>query len=59
MTGCMVASSLAIAPALHIAGTSDFADLDGPWWIKHDRPGGVRIEGGRLHRPAKGFWGEP
>jgi L-alanine-DL-glutamate epimerase-like enolase superfamily enzyme len=59
MTGCMVASSLAIAPALHIAGTSDFADLDGPWWIKNDRPGGVRIEGGRLYRPAKGFWGEP
>jgi len=52
MTGCMVASSLAIVPALHIAGASDFADLDGPWWIKDDRPGGVRIEGGRLHRPA-------
>ena len=58
MTGCMVASSLAIVPALHIAGASDFADLDGPWWIKHDRPGGVRIEGGRLYRPARGFWGE-
>jgi L-alanine-DL-glutamate epimerase-like enolase superfamily enzyme len=59
MTGCMVASSLAIVPALHLAGTSDFADLDGPGWIKDDRPGGVRIEGGRLYRPAKGFWGEP
>lgn len=59
MTGCMVASSLAIVPALHIAGQSDFADLDGPWWIKDDRPGGVRIEGGRLRRPARGFWGEP
>jgi L-alanine-DL-glutamate epimerase-like enolase superfamily enzyme len=59
MTGCMVASSLAIVPALHIAGASDFADLDGPWWIKDDRPGGVRVEHGRLHRPARGFWGEP
>jgi L-alanine-DL-glutamate epimerase-like enolase superfamily enzyme len=58
MTGCMVASSLAIVPALHIAGASDFADLDGPWWIKDDRPGGVRIEQGRLYRPMKGFWGE-
>lgn len=58
MTGCMVASSLAIAPALHIAAASDFADLDGPWWIRNDRPGGVRIEGGRLYRPARGFWGE-
>lgn len=59
MTGCMVASSLAIVPALHIAGASDFADLDGPWWIKDDRLGGVRVEGGRLYRPAQGFWGEP
>jgi L-alanine-DL-glutamate epimerase-like enolase superfamily enzyme len=59
MTGCMVASSLAIVPALHIAGASDFADLDGPWWIKDDRPGGVRIDKGRLYRPAPGFWGEP
>ncbi|HEX6859112.1 MAG TPA: dipeptide epimerase [Caulobacteraceae bacterium] len=59
MTGCMVASSLAIVPALHIAGVSDFADLDGPWWIKNDRAGGVRVEGGRLYRPAPGFWGEP
>jgi len=59
MTGCMVASSLAIVPALHIAGASDFADLDGPWWIKADRPGGVRVEHGRLYRPARGFWGEP
>lgn len=59
MTGCMVASSLAIVPALHIAGASDFADLDGPWWIRDDRPGGVRIEAGRLQRPAPGFWGEP
>ena len=59
MTGCMVASSLAIVPALHVAGASDFADLDGPWWIRDDRAGGVRIEGGRLYRPARGFWGEP
>jgi L-alanine-DL-glutamate epimerase-like enolase superfamily enzyme len=59
MTGCMVASSLAIVPALHIAGASDFADLDGPWWIRDDRPGGVSIEKGRLYRPAPGFWGEP
>ncbi len=59
MTGCMVGSSLAIAPALHIAGASDFADLDGPWWLADDWPGGVRIEGGWLTPPARGFWGEP
>lgn len=59
MTGCMVASSLGIVPALHIAAASDFADLDGPWWLAQDLSGGVRIENGRLHRPAPGFWGEP
>ncbi|MCE3289791.1 MAG: dipeptide epimerase [Caulobacter sp.] len=59
MTGCMVASSLAIAPALHIAGASDFVDLDGPWWLAGDWPAGVRLQGGVMRAPAAGFWGEP
>lgn len=59
MTGCMVGSSLAIAPALHIAGVSDFADLDGPWWLAGDWPCGVKVEGGWMTPPARGFWGEP
>lgn len=57
MTGCMVSSSLSIAPALHIAMMSDFVDLDGPVWLREDRPGGVRTEGGFIHPPAAGFWG--
>lgn len=57
MTGCMVSSSLSIAPALHVAMMSDFVDLDGPIWLREDRPGGVRAEGGFLHPPAAGFWG--
>jgi L-alanine-DL-glutamate epimerase-like enolase superfamily enzyme len=57
MTGCMVCSSLSIAPALHLAALSDFADLDGPLWLREDRPGGVRDEGGLLFPPAPGFWG--
>lgn len=57
MTGCMVSSSLSIAPALHIARFSDFVDLDGPIWLEEDRPGGVRDEGGMLVPPAAGFWG--
>jgi L-alanine-DL-glutamate epimerase-like enolase superfamily enzyme len=57
MTGCMVSSSLSIAPALHVARMSDFVDLDGPIWLREDRPGGVRDEGGFLHPPAPGFWG--
>ena len=57
MTGCMVSSSLSIAPALHVARMSDFVDLDGPVWLAEDRPGGVRDEGGMLEPPQTGFWG--
>jgi len=57
MTGCMVSSSLSIAPALHLAMMSDFVDLDGPVWLQEDRPGGVGMENGFLHPPAAGFWG--
>jgi L-Ala-D/L-Glu epimerase len=59
MTGCMVSSSLSIAPALHIARMSDFVDLDGPVWLAEDRPGGVEDKGGNLYPPVKGFWGTP
>lgn len=57
MTGCMVSSSLSIAPALHVAALSDFVDLDGPLWLAEDREGGVRDEGGMLEPPDPGFWG--
>jgi L-alanine-DL-glutamate epimerase-like enolase superfamily enzyme len=57
MTGCMVCSSLSIAPALHVAALSDFADLDGPLWLREDRPGGVRERNGILFPPEPGFWG--
>jgi L-Ala-D/L-Glu epimerase len=57
MTGCMVCSSLSIAPALHVAALSDFVDLDGPLWLREDRSGGVREEGGILFAPERGFWG--
>lgn len=58
MTGCMVASSLGIAPALHLAGGCQYADLDGPWWLAVDHPGGLRVEGGVLSPPKAGFWGD-
>ena len=56
MTGCMICSSLSIAPALVIAGTSSFADLDGPTWLRDDRDGGITWEKGWLHAPQPGFW---
>lgn len=57
MAGCMVGSSLGIAPALHVARLADWADLDGPLWLKEDRAGGVSAEAGRLLVPKEGFWG--
>lgn len=57
MTGCMVSSSLSIAPALHVARLSDFVDLDGPLWLAEDREGGVTDAKGTLHPPRPGFWG--
>jgi L-alanine-DL-glutamate epimerase-like enolase superfamily enzyme len=57
MTGCMVSSSLSIAPALHLAMISDFVDLDGPVWLRDDRPGGIETKSGFIHPPAAGFWG--
>ena len=59
MTGCMVSSSLSIAPAFHVARLSDFVDLDGPIWLSQDRPGGVRDDHGMLDPPEPGFWGTP
>lgn len=59
LAGCMVSSSLSIAPARWIGAQADAADLDGPWWLAEDRPGGCRIERGVLYPPQPGFWGDP
>ena len=59
LAGCMVSSSLSIAPAMWVAALADAADLDGPWWLTDDRAGGCRIEQGVLYPPQSGFWGEP
>ncbi len=57
MTGCMISSSLSIAPALPIAILSDFIDLDGPVWLRDDRPGGITTDRGFISPPKAGFWG--
>jgi L-alanine-DL-glutamate epimerase-like enolase superfamily enzyme len=57
MTGCMICTSLSIAPAFHVAAQADFADLDGPIWLAHDRAEGVRLTDGVLTAPTDGFWG--
>ncbi|GMM93866.1 N-acetyl-D-Glu racemase DgcA [Qipengyuania sp. MTN3-11] len=57
MTGCMISSSLSIAPALALAADSGFVDLDGPLWLAEDRRGGVSLADGLLRAPDAGFWG--
>jgi len=57
MVGCMVSTSLAIAPAFLLAGDADLVDLDGPLLLERDRDAGVRLEDGLLHPPAGELWG--
>jgi len=57
MCGCMVSTSLGIAPAFHIARHADFIDLDGPLWLTSDREHGVRVEKGKLLPPSDAVWG--
>lgn len=57
MAGCMVATSLSMAPAILVAQRARFVDLDGPLLLARDREHGLRYEGSRLHPPEPGFWG--
>ena len=59
LAGCMVSSSLSIAPAMWVGALADACDLDGPWWLVADRAGGARIARGVLYPPHQGFWGAP
>ncbi len=57
MVGCMVGTSLAMAPAVLLAQDTDYADLDGPLLLARDRPGGLRYEGSLVYPPATELWG--
>jgi len=58
MAGCMICTSLAIAPAWHVARHAEFVDLDGPLWLCEDHPGGATMrEDGRLQAPSTRLWG--
>ena len=56
MTGCMLATSLGIAPAFYVAMQGQYADLDGPLLIE-DRAGGLRFAGSDVWPPEAGLWG--
>lgn len=57
MIGCMVGSSLAMAPAVLLAQDADYADLDGPLLLARDRPDGLYYEGSLVHPPMPSLWG--
>ena len=57
MVGCMLGTSLAMAPALLVAQGAAVVDLDGPLLLDGDRPGGLRFEDSTIHPPAPGLWG--
>lgn len=57
MIGCMVASSLAMAPALLLAGRARFVDLDGPLLLACDRPDGLIYKGSIVLPPTRELWG--
>ena len=56
MTGCMLSTSLGIAPAFHVAMQGEYADLDGPLLIE-DRPAGLRFEHSDVWPPDADLWG--
>ena len=57
MTGCMVATSLAMAPAVLLAQGADWVDLDGPLLLARDRQPALRYEGALVHPPEPRLWG--
>jgi len=57
MTGCMLSSSLGVAPAFLAAMHGSYADLDGPLLLADDRPGGMRFAGSDVSPPEVEFWG--
>ena len=51
MVGCMVATSLAMAPAMLVAQRARVVDLDGPLLLAKDRERGLRYEGSLIYPP--------
>ena len=57
IVGCMVSTSLAIAPALLVAQQASFVDLDGPLLLAQDRADGLRYADGLVYPPTPALWG--
>jgi len=57
MIGCMVSTSLSIAPAMLLAHRAEFVDLDGPLWLARDRAPRLTYRGDELLPPTADLWG--
>ena len=57
MVGCMVASSISMAPAVLLGTLADAVDLDGPLWLSKDVEHGLQYEGGTVFPPSTNLWG--
>jgi L-alanine-DL-glutamate epimerase-like enolase superfamily enzyme len=57
MVGCMVATSLSMAPAMLLAAQARFVDLDGPLLLARDRDAGLRYDGSLVYPPEAALWG--
>ncbi len=57
MIGSMVATSLAVAPAMLLAQDAEWVDLDGPLLLAHDRQPGLVITNGLIAPPSPDLWG--
>ena len=57
MVGCMVGSSLAMAPAVIPAQGAEFVDLDGPLLLAHDRAQPLLYDESGIHPPLRDLWG--
>lgn len=57
MIGCMVATSLAMAPAMLLVPQARFVDLDGPLLLARDREGGLRYDSSLVYPPEAALWG--
>jgi L-alanine-DL-glutamate epimerase-like enolase superfamily enzyme len=57
MVGCMVSTSLAMAPAMLLAQRARVVDLDGPLLLARDGEHGLRYEGSKVHPATPALWG--
>ena len=57
LIGCMVCTSLGIAPARLLASGADYVDLDGPLLLAGDRHHGLSYQGGKIGIPPRELWG--